>query len=273
MRPRLFPIWLLYSLLFVAAGWTAAATQPDAPVSGQSAATGQVFDATIGGRAQRVLFAAPPHPLAMVVMFPGGAGDIGMSEDGGLRHAHNFVVRSRDLWTAAGFAVLIPDTVDRENLRGQRASPRYAETVAGLVALAHERTPGKVFLLGTSQGAIAAMNGAAHLRDGQIAGLVLSESVTRLGGSHETVFDAHPERVNVPALMVANSDDRCKVAPPLDAPKIAAALTRSPQVTILNVSGGRQTSSRTCGSLTPHGYDGIEPSVVNSIAAWMRQRL
>ena len=81
-----------------------------------------------------------------------------------------------------------------------------------------------MFLLGTSQGSIAAMNSAAHLRDGQIAGLVLTRSVSRLGGSHETVFDAQPDRVNVPVLVVANSVDRCGVASPLDAPKIAAAL-------------------------------------------------
>ena len=106
------------------------------------------------------------------------------------------MVRTRDLWTALGFAVLIPDAVDGDNLRGRRSSESYADLVAKLVAFAHRQVDGPVFLLGTSQGSIAAMNGAAHLRDGQIAGLVLTESVSRLGGSHETVFSAHPDRIS-----------------------------------------------------------------------------
>jgi hypothetical protein len=125
-----------------------------------------------------------------------------------------------------------------------------------------------VFLLGTSQGSIAAMNGAAHLGPDAIAGVVLTESVSRLGGSHETVFDAEPQAVTVPALVVANRDDRCQVSPPADAQKIADAMTKSPQVRVLRVEGGT-TRSRDCGSLSPHGYYGIEDTVVDKIVDWL----
>lgn len=222
-----------------------------------------------GGDRQRALYVSPPHPRATIVMLPGGAGDVGLTGDGDIARGNNFVVRSHALWLAAGFAVLIPDAVDGRNLRGLRSSPDYAALVGDLVVAAHVQAQGPVFLLGTSQGAIAAMNGAAHLRDGEIAGVVLTESVSRFGGSHETVFDAHPERVNVPALVVANSDDRCNVAPPEDADKIAAAMSGSPSVKVLRVSGGEQRSSRDCGSLSPHGYYGIEQQVVDGIAAWL----
>lgn len=222
-----------------------------------------------GGEQQRALYLSPPHPRATIVMLPGGAGDVGIGSDGDIAHGNNFVIRSRALWSAAGFAVLIPDTIDETSLRGLRSSPEYAARVGDLVAAAHAEAQGPVFLLGTSQGAIAAMNGAAHLRDGQIAGIVLTESVSRLGGSRETVFDAHPDKVNVPALVVANTDDRCNVAPPDDAGKIAAAMTGAPRVKVLTLSGGKQRSSRACGSLSPHGYYGIEQRVVDAIAAWI----
>lgn len=202
-------------------------------------------------------------------MLPGGAGDVGIADDGDIAHGDNFVVRTRALWNAAGFAVLIVDSGDERNLRGVRSSPQYAARVGSLVAAAHAQAKGPVFLLGTSQGSIAAMNGAAHLRDGQVAGVILTESVTRLGGSRETVFDAHPDQVNVPALVVANTDDRCDVAPPQDAARIAAAMTGAPRVKIVTVSGGDQRSSRACGSLSPHGYYGIEQPVVDAIAAWI----
>lgn len=135
---------------------------------------------------------------------------------------------------------------------------------------AHRLVAGPVFLLGTSQGSIAAMNGAAHAPPGSIAGVVLTESVSVMGGSGETVFDAHPEQVRVPALVVANRDDRCAVAPPQAAPRIAAVMKESREVRVLMVSGGVTRSKKDCGSLTPHGYYGIEAQVVKGISNWMR---
>ncbi|MET0220742.1 MAG: alpha/beta hydrolase [Tardiphaga sp.] len=225
------------------------------------------------GDQQRALYVTPPHPRATIVMLPGGAGDVGIEDDGSVAHGNNFVVRSRALWAAAGFAVLIPDAVDDRNLRGLRSSMAYADLVGALVAAAHAQASAPVFLFGTSQGAIAAMNGAASLRRGDIAGVVLSEAVSVRGGSHETVFDAHPEQVNVPALVVANSDDRCNVAPPQNATMIAAAMTHVPSVKVLTVSGGKQRSSRDCGSLSPHGYYGIEQRVVDAVVAWMMAQM
>ncbi|MET1027663.1 MAG: alpha/beta hydrolase, partial [Dongiaceae bacterium] len=217
-----------------------------------------IFDLTLqNGDHQRVLFATPQHPRAALVMLPGGAGDVDIEEDGDLRHGYNFVVRTRALWVERGYAVLIPDALDHANLRGERSSPKYAALVEELVRFVHARTSSPVFLLGTSQGTIAAMNAAAHAEPGAIKGLILTESVSRMGASHETVFSADPEDIRVPALVVANRDDRCNVAPPDDAGRIAAAMKNSPDVRVQVVSGGVTKSQTPCGSLTPHGYDGI----------------
>jgi hypothetical protein len=113
------------------------------------------------------------------------------------------------------------------------------------------------------------MNGAAHAPVGSIAGVVLTESVSMLGGSHETVFDADPGDVRVPALVVANRDDACNVAPPTQAPRIVASMRHSPDARIIYVRGGTQHSADACGSLTPHGYFGIEDEVVARIARWL----
>lgn len=241
-----------------------------APDSGRE----RLFDLPLrDGGHQRILYLAPAHPRATLVMLPGGSGDVGLERDGDIRHDNNFVVRTRSLWVDRGFAVLIPDTVDRANLRGERSSPDYAALVDALAAFARTQAPAPVFLLGTSQGSIAAMNGAAHAAPGSIAGVILTESVSRLGGSHETVFDADPADVRVPTLVVANRDDRCDVAPPEEAPHIAAAMTRSPDVHVLAVSGGITKSHSPCGSLTPHGYYGIEAGVVQDIAQWIDAHL
>ncbi len=238
---------------------------PPAPWAGE-----RVLDLPLrSGDRQRVLLSGPAHARGTIVMFPGATGDVGLERDGDIRHGDNFVVRTRALWSRHGYAVLIPDTIDRVSLRGVRSSPAYAWLVGDLVGFAHGQVPGPVFLLGTSQGAIAAMNGAAHAAPGSIAGVVLTESVSVMGGSGETVFDADPQRVRAPALVVANRDDRCDVAPPQAAPRIAAAMTGSRDVRVLMVSGGVTRSAKACGSLTPHGYYGIEGQVVDAISRWM----
>src|SRR5471032_1707652 len=85
-----------------------------------------------------------------------------------------------------------------------------------------------------------------------------------------TVFDAHPDDVRVPSLVVANVDDRCKVAPPSMAQSIAQSIRHAP-TTVLTVSGGTQRTQDDCGSLTPHGYYGIEEKVVDGIVDWMQK--
>jgi poly(3-hydroxyalkanoate) synthetase len=75
--------------------------------------------------------------------------------------------------------------------------------------------------------------------------------------------------VHVPVLIVANRDDHCRVAPPQDASRIAAALTASREVRVVMVSGGVTRSTQDCGSLTPHGYYGIEGKVVDAVTHWM----
>lgn len=234
----------------------------------------RIVDLTLtSGDRQRALYVAPPSPRATIVMLPGGAGDVGIKSDGDLRHDHNFVVRTRDLWVSRGYAVLIPDWIGRESLRGSRSSPEYAAVVGDLIHYAQAQSSAPVFLLGTSQGSIAAANGATRAAPRSLAGVILTESVSVLGGSHETVFDAPLSDIRVPALLVANRDDQCEVAPPSAAPKIAAAMSHSPDVRVVEVSGGVDRSKKPCGSLTPHGYYGIEDKVVGTISDWIDEHI
>lgn len=221
------------------------------------------------GAFQRVLYAAPPQKArGVIVMFAGGADDLGIQTNGEIEHSDNFVVRSRALWIAKGYGVVLVDAIGDQSMRGKRSSAAYAAVTRQIAAFAQQQSPAPVWILGTSQGSIAAMNAASHASRTQIAGVILTESVSLPGGSHETVFDAHPEQVHVPALVVANQNDRCKVAPPSMAKAIAQAL-RNTQVSVLFVQGGLTHSSNACASLSPHGYDGIESNVVDQITAWM----
>jgi hypothetical protein len=224
-----------------------------------------------GGGFQRVLYtAARRETKGIVVMFPGGTGEIDIEKSGHVKNAKNFVVRSDDLWRDRGYGVVLVDALDHQSMRGQRSGAAYAEVTKKIIEFAHAQANVPVWVLGTSQGSIAAMNAASHAGGTPLAGLILTESVSILGGSHETVFDAHPDGVRVPSLVVANVDDRCKVAPPSMAQSIAQSIRHAP-TTVLTVSGGTQRTQDDCGSLTPHGYYGIEENVVDGIVDWMQK--
>lgn len=221
------------------------------------------------GAYQRVLFYGPATAMrGLIVMFPGGAGDVGVDQDGQIRNDLNFVVRTRELWAQRGYGVLIVDALGRESMRGERSTPQYAGVVREVIAYAHTLTNRPVWVMGTSQGAISAMLAASMAQSGELAGAVLSESVSVLGRSHETVFDAHPEAVRIPTLVVANRDDHCRVAPPSKAAEIAAAMPHA-QARVRIEEGGTPNWNNDCSSQSPHGYWGIDSKVVTDIDRWM----
>lgn len=243
---------------------------PLALAATEAPATAMVRDLDLGGVGQRLLHLTPATPRGVLVMLPGGAGRIGIGRDGILRNGRNFLVRAREAFAAAGYAVIIPDAVKAQGLRGRRSGEAYAGIVAGLVGFARLEAAGPVFLVGTSQGAIAGMNGAAHLGD-RIAGLVLTSSVSRRGGSGETVFDTRPEMVTAPVLVLVNRDDACPVSPPGDADKIAAALTHAAGVDVVVLAGGIAAGGD-CSARSPHGFNGIEAEAVAVIVRWLDAR-
>ena len=114
--------------------------------------SGRIFDLVLrDGRHQRVLYLSPAKPAGVVVMFPGGSGDIGLREDGRIDHGDNFVVRTRLLWVKHGYALLIPDTIDHANLRGERSSAQYAAVILELIEFVRSRASAPVFVLGTTR--------------------------------------------------------------------------------------------------------------------------
>src|SRR5258706_189832 len=117
--------------------------------------------------------------------------------------------------------------------------PRVGATLGRVVAYVRSRTDAPIWLVGTSQGANAAANGAARLNHGEIAGVVLTSSLSRPGSySGETVFGATLAAVNVPALVVAHQADTCRYTPPPDAQAIVAPLTGTPKTELMLFDGG-----------------------------------
>ena len=219
----------------------------------------------IGGT--QVLYAGPARPPAILLMFAGGDGTVSFNggQIAGMRG--NFLMRTEPLWLAQGFGYATIGS--SSSLNGQRHTPAYAAVIAAAIDYARSRGGNApVWLVGTSNGTIAAANGAAHL-PGRVAGVVLTSTVagqTRMG---ENVFSSDLGAIAVPALIVANQGDTCPAAGPGFAPSILAALARAPKKEIISVES-HVLQSDPCEAMSPHGYLGIEADVVQRISAWIR---
>ena len=229
-----------------------------------SPVSAQAIVQDIGGT--QVLYAGPANPRAVVFAFAGGDGTVSFNTAGQITHMNsNFVMRTEPLWLAQGFG--FATLASSSSLMGQRHTPAYAATIARGIDFVRTRTQAPVWLVGTSQGSIAAANGAAHL-PGRVAGVVLTSSVAGRSASGETVFDSDLGAIAVPALVVSNRGDTCPSAGPGFAPQILAALARAPRKEIIYVDSN-QLQSDPCEALSPHGYLGIEADVGQRISGWI----
>ncbi|MBO0737957.1 MAG: alpha/beta hydrolase [Alphaproteobacteria bacterium] len=223
----------------------------------------------VGGGSERVMFTGPGNPIAILVMFAGGEGTVQIADSGKIgRYVANFLIRTLPLWVAQGFAVEILGAPNNASLKGQRHTEAYADAVGRAVDFARTKSSAPVWLVGTSAGTPGAANGAAHLGS-KVAGLVLTSSVTEPSPGGETVFDTNLAAIRVPVLIVANQNDACRVTPPGDAPRIAAALVHSPRKDVVYVQSDLIVSSP-CEAFAPHAFLGIETAVVKRVADWIR---
>ncbi len=164
------------------------------------------------GGMQRMLYAAPQNPRAVLIMLPGGNGMVEFGPDGGFRRmGEGFLLRTLPLWQEQGFAVAVLTPPDGMSLLGYRHTEGYAAAIGKAVDDLKGSTGVPIWLVGSSQGTIAAVGGAARL-GGKIAGIVVMSPVTGRSGAGETLFDSEAERVAVPVLIVANKGDACRRA-------------------------------------------------------------
>ena len=215
---------------------------------------------------ERAAFFAAPGARATVVLLAGGEGIVQINQLGDTGN-QNFLIRTRAMWASYGINAVILGAPDNRPLTGQRSGAAYVAALGAAVDFARSRGNAPVWLVGTSNGTISAASGAAHL-GGKVAGVVLTSSVTRMGRAGETVSSAGPAAITVPALVVANSGDTCQASPPGAADALLASMPASPRKEVMMFES-HDIRSAPCEALSPHGYLGIEGSVIQRIAAWI----
>ena len=231
------------------------------------------------------LAAAPQKGRVTLVLLAGGPGHLALDAIGCPRKLKgNALVRSRHLFQRAGFITVLVDAPSdhhgQDGLGGFRTSARHAEDIGKIIAAVRARTKAPVWLVGTSRGAISAVNAASRLT-GPAApdGLVITSPVTsgRSGGRKpwvaQTVFSTRLEAIRVPMLVVVHADDSCIRSPPRLARRM---LDRIPakRAQLVTVTGGpvgrRDAGLAACKGRSAHGFLGQEAQLVDGIDRFVR---
>ncbi|HEY7654760.1 MAG TPA: alpha/beta hydrolase [Methylomirabilota bacterium] len=212
-------------------------------------------------------------PVASVIIFAGGDGNLALTPAGPQQLQGNFLVRTRQRWVREGFLVAILDTPS-DHPRGMwnfRTTKEHAADVKQAIAAMREIAKVPVWLVGTSMGTLSAANAAARITEGGPDGIVLTSSVTETSKlSYETVRHGGLDDIRVPTLVVHHKNDTCQASPYSGAESIMKALGRAPVKELMTFEGGSPPISSPCEAKAAHGYLGIEAKVVSAIGAWIR---
>lgn len=280
MIPCLFG-WLLM-LWAVPAG-----AQPGAAAPG---GCGEVVTiATQGGATVRYALAHPqPAPLqgggVALVLLVGGGGHLNLDDRGCPRALRgNSLVRSLPHFHRAGFVTALVDApsdyAGDDGLAGFRIEARHAEELGRVIADVRGRTNRAVWLVGTSRGAISAVNAAARL-SGPAApdGLVLTSALLSgfRGGRKpwvaHSVFDLPLEAIRMPLLVVGHAEDQCARSPASLMGDVTAR-TGGEREQVVTVTGGPgwpgPANLAACEGNSPHGFIAQEAEVAAGIARFI----
>jgi len=229
-------------------------------------------------------------PASIVTTLPGSDGTLAVNSG-------NFVVRSRWLFAAEGFVVLTLNSATdfqqiSTGLEGEQGSfahvtdvlqvISYARSIPGLPA----NTP--VWLVGTSLGNAGAwVAGGVPCSSPAIPpnpppvgpdGLVFTSPVNTavsvsgcvVTGDVDSLLAAPLANITVPTLLFNNKMSTCASALYSGDTAVYKALIGAPAKANQNINiAGFPALSTDCEALSPHGYFGIEPTVVTRISSWI----
>jgi predicted alpha/beta-hydrolase family hydrolase len=246
---------------------------PAGPLAGGEGEEVRTIPARRGVTESFLLVRPAGAPVASVIIFAGGDGNVAMTSAGIGQLQGNFLVRTRQRWAREGFLVAVLDQPsDRKSgLWNFRTTAEHAADVKEAIAAMRELARVPVWLVGTSMGSLSAANAAARLSEGGPDGIVLTSSVTETSRmSYETTRHAGLADIRVPTLVVHHKEDTCRASPFSGAEDILKALKQAPAKELMAFEGGSPAISQPCEAKAAHGYLGIEAKVVSAIGAWIR---
>lgn len=222
-------------------------------------------------------------PRAVLVLLAGGGGHVDLDAKGCARKlTGNSLIRSQALFQQAGFVTVLVDAPsDRtgaDGLGGFRIAPEHAADLGRVIADLRTRFDLPVWLVGTSRGAISAVNAASRLAGADAPdGLVLTSALMEGAVMNKewvahSVFDLPLEAITMPVLVIGHAEDSCVRSPPERMEQVLARTSASREQALLVTGGPAKRglpSVEACAGRTPHGFVEQEAEVVEHIARFI----
>ena len=225
---------------------------------------------------------------ASVILFAGGDGVLDLiqtgSQAGDIRELQgNFLIRSarRFLYARLNVAMLdaAPALPAPNGLNNQRLTQAHADHIGAVIGVVRNRWPGRpVWLVGTSNGTLSAVNAAARLTGASLPnGVVLTSAVTAPGTAPEetgTALAANPGLANitVPTLVAWHAQDQCALSLAASAEAVFNGLTGLPAARkgkFIVTGGSPNVAMPRCSAFGRHGFNAAEQALVGAIASFI----
>ena len=216
------------------------------------------------------LVSASASPSWVVLLFAGDDGNVSLSGSGPTRMQGNFLLRTASYWADHGDAYAIFDAPS-DNAGGMQDAFRLSEEagtdVDAAVAALRKRYPdAKLVLVGTSRGSITVGN-VLRRRPGLADAFVLTSPVTQANRGQAGLSGLSWKGNKARVLVLSNDNDGCQVSP-AGAAKQMAEDNGFDFISVSSSMGGGDRKSD-CKAQSPHGFLGIEPKVLDTIAGWL----
>lgn len=225
------------------------------------------------GVTQRMIVLTPLEPKAAVVLLPGRHGGLQIFPNGSMKWGDgNFLVRTRQLFAERGLMVAVVDAPsDRQSppyLGGFRQTPEHAADLKAVIAWLRENSKAPVWLVGTSRGTQSAAYVATELSGPEGPDGVVLTSTIVIDDKRRPVPAMPLGKIRVPVLVVHHEQDGCSLCSFSEVPTLMEKLANTPRSKLLSFKGG-QNKGDPCEAFAYHGFNGLEPEVVQQVAAWV----
>ena len=211
----------------------------------------------------KTLLAQPAKPRALVLLFPGGGGMAGISDNGAVRSRHTFV-RSLGMWEQYGIAAVLVDSpydlgdLRRGNLRGRQD---HLTRVDEVVKFYKAKFGLPVWIFGHSMGSSTATYYANELgaSKGALSGIIIAGTINSASLNDE---------VSLPVLGIHHAHDGCAGTPVVASSRIIEGRP-SKYVSQLEIIEGGISEGGVCESFAYHGFNQTEPEFVKRAAQFI----
>ncbi|MGV7223666.1 MAG: alpha/beta hydrolase [Nitrospinales bacterium] len=204
-------------------------------------------------------------PVASIILFSGGGGQLRLKSATSMAGVtqYSFTAKMRNKFAEHGFQVAVIDSpVDKwGHMSMNRLSEEHITDCKAVATFLKSQVDVPVWIVGTSRStesiATLAMNSG-----GVFNGAVFTSSV-------QEVSYLNLQTIQIPALVVHNKFDGCGVCSPSVAENIYKKLVNSKNRELIWFSSKAKKGPE-CEPSSPHGFLGIESSVVEAIAAFIK---